>query len=581
MRYNIQFNLRTVFYVLFLFLLLPIFSIAQTTQLPYHIKPYSMESGVFNGDFEIEAADNIAFDGVVQVADAPWLKLTFSSANLGEDSYLILRSVLDGKWQRLNAVALEQWQNSSAFFNGDAVEIELHVAADDKGVYVNIADIIVGEQVQEYGVESQCGPTDDRVASSDDRACRLLNIGCTAWLITNGKLVSAGHCVSSNSLLNTLEFNVPPSLANGTLQHPGPEDQYAVNTATKVFSNGGIGNDWGVFEAFPNSNTGLTPLQAQGVAFTVVQNLGPSTIRITGYGVDGGTANQTQQTSIGPNAGSSGTTMRYVCDTEGGNSGSPIIDEATGNSVGVHTNGGCTTGGSGSNSGTSAFNTAFWNALNAGSTNPNVTCTITLNPTSGNGTLAYTMSITNNEATNQAATVWVVVTGPNGFNQTIFNRTMNLKSNRTLNRSRNYTIPVSDLGAFTFTINVGTNPTPIWDTDAKIYTKTSLEKQIVESAENLTSNPENMTLIGNYPNPFNPTTNIKYALNEDASVSIKIYNSLGQEVATLVDGFASAGYYEAVWDGRNEFGDLVSSGIYFYRMTTGNFVQVKKMLLNK
>jgi V8-like Glu-specific endopeptidase len=207
--------------------------------------------------------------------------------------------------------------------------------------------------------ESQCGTTDDRIASTDDRTARLLTIGCTAWLIADGRFVSAGHCVSSAGLANTVEFNVPPSLPNGTIQHPGPEDQYTVDDSTRVFSDAGIGNDWGVFETFPNSQTGLTALQAQGIFFNVVQDLGPAIIRITGYGIDDGAANQTQQTSTGPNAGSSGTTMRYRTDTEGGNSGSPIIDEATGNAVGIHTNAGCTSGG-GSNSGTSTFNTALW-----------------------------------------------------------------------------------------------------------------------------------------------------------------------------------------------------------------------------
>jgi V8-like Glu-specific endopeptidase len=224
-------------------------------------------------------------------------------------------------------------------------------------------EIMVGE----IGApESQCGPTDDRIASTDDRTARLLTIGCTAWLIADGRFVSAGHCVSSAGLANTVEFNVPPSLSNGTIQHPGPEDQYVVDDATRVFSDAGIGNDWGVFETFPNSQTGLTAIEAQGgVFFNVVQDLGPATIRITGYGVDDGAANQTQQTSTGPNAGSSGTTMRYQTDTEGGNSGSPIIDEATGNSVGIHTNAGCTSGG-GSNSGTSNFNTALWAQIGSG-----------------------------------------------------------------------------------------------------------------------------------------------------------------------------------------------------------------------
>ena len=107
------------------------------------------------------------------------------------------------------------------------------------------------------------------------------------------------------------------------------------------------------------------------------KTLAPPTIRITGYGVDFNdpTRNQTQQTSNGPNAGSAVTTMRYQVDTEGGSSGSPVIDDATGEAVGVHTNGGCNQAGGGSNSGTSTFNTAFWNALN-----PTISITVVPDP---------------------------------------------------------------------------------------------------------------------------------------------------------------------------------------------------------
>ena len=78
--------------------------------------------------------------------------------------------------------------------------------------------------------------------------------------------------------------------------------------------------------------------------------------------------------------------------------------------------------------------------------------------------------------------------------------------------------------------------------------------------------PTVYALNQNYPNPFNPTTKIKYDLPEQATVTLKIYNVLGQEIMTLAHGDKGAGRYEAVWDGRNSFGSVVSSGIYFYRM---------------
>jgi V8-like Glu-specific endopeptidase len=327
----------------------------QTAPLQFHMRPYTMDTGL-QASRAGESATRVAYITIVKVPGAPWLRLSFSGVSLGKSSYLTVTSLHDGAQQRLDARALAQWRNSSAYFNGDAVRIDLHLAPNESGVFARMSEVVVGEI---GSPESQCGPTDDRTPSTDPRTGRVLSIGCTAWLIEDGRFVSAGHCVSSPSLINTVEFNVPPSLPNGTIQHPGPEDQYVVDDATRVFSDNGIGNDWGVFETLPNSQTGLTALQAQGSFFDVAQDLGPATIRITGFGVDDGVANQTEQTHTGPNAGSSGTTMRYKVDTEGGNSGSPVIDEATGVAVGVHTNAGCTAGG-GFNTGTSTFNTALW-----------------------------------------------------------------------------------------------------------------------------------------------------------------------------------------------------------------------------
>ncbi|HEX9656997.1 MAG TPA: FlgD immunoglobulin-like domain containing protein [Bacteroidota bacterium] len=99
--------------------------------------------------------------------------------------------------------------------------------------------------------------------------------------------------------------------------------------------------------------------------------------------------------------------------------------------------------------------------------------------------------------------------------------------------------------------------------------------------------PESYDLGQNYPNPFNPTTVIRYALPEPSSVTLKIYNVLGQQVAELVNDVKSAGFFQAQWNGRNQYGQLVSSGVYFYRMEAhatndGNvFVSEKKMLMLK
>jgi outer membrane protein assembly factor BamB len=84
------------------------------------------------------------------------------------------------------------------------------------------------------------------------------------------------------------------------------------------------------------------------------------------------------------------------------------------------------------------------------------------------------------------------------------------------------------------------------------------------------------TLMQNYPNPFNPSTTIQFALPKDGRVSIKIFNMLGKHIATLVDGYQYAGYHEVTFNVGS-----FASGIYFYQMTAGRFVDVKKMLLMK
>ncbi|HEX2788719.1 MAG TPA: T9SS type A sorting domain-containing protein [Ignavibacteria bacterium] len=88
--------------------------------------------------------------------------------------------------------------------------------------------------------------------------------------------------------------------------------------------------------------------------------------------------------------------------------------------------------------------------------------------------------------------------------------------------------------------------------------------------------PDKHSLYQNYPNPFNPTTNIKFDLKEKSNVKLAVYNSLGKEVAVLINKELTAGSYSFDWNAEN-----FSSGIYFYRMTTDKFVETKKMLLIK
>ena len=98
--------------------------------------------------------------------------------------------------------------------------------------------------------------------------------------------------------------------------------------------------------------------------------------------------------------------------------------------------------------------------------------------------------------------------------------------------------------------------------------------------------PTQNLLLQNYPNPFNPETWIPYQLAKDTSVSVSIYDTTGQLVRTLSLGFQAAGFYNsqgraAYWDGRNELGERVASGVYFYKLETPAFQQTKRMLIVK
>jgi hypothetical protein len=88
--------------------------------------------------------------------------------------------------------------------------------------------------------------------------------------------------------------------------------------------------------------------------------------------------------------------------------------------------------------------------------------------------------------------------------------------------------------------------------------------------------PEQYTLYQNYPNPFNPSTTIKYSLPEDVRVRINIYNSLGELVAEVINKDYEAGYHKVKFGGTN-----IPSGIYFYRIIAGEFIETKKMILMK
>ena len=101
------------------------------------------------------------------------------------------------------------------------------------------------------------------------------------------------------------------------------------------------------------------------------------------------------------------------------------------------------------------------------------------------------------------------------------------------------------------------------------------------SLDDASTAPKNFMLHENYPNPFNPTTQIRFDIPRISNVTLTIYNMLGQKVRTFTMHSAPAGYHALTWNATNDFGVPVSAGLYLYQLQTEGFVQTKKMILLK
>jgi V8-like Glu-specific endopeptidase len=350
-------------------------AMAQTAPLVSEDRAAVVDSGLLPAPAG-GAGAQVVFSEVVAADGASWIRLRFDEVRLagserdGTATYLRITSFDDAAVQTMNQRQVREWRNTSAYFNGDAVLLEVLAFPGTGDSVVRMSEVTAG--LPPVGEDSICGPTDDRELSEDPRAARLLPIGCTGWMINDCShcFLTAGHCTSP---MDTVQFNVPLSTSGGGLRHPGPEDQYSVDL-TSLQSNGGqgTGNDWGYFGVFANSTTGMTPFEKQGATYEIPEvapsvTSPPQPIRVTGYGTVSlpvpGAWNQAQKTHVGPYWNKTGTHLQYQTDTTGGNSGSPVIDDSTGMAIGIHTHGGCgTTSG---NSGTAIEHSGLQAALAA------------------------------------------------------------------------------------------------------------------------------------------------------------------------------------------------------------------------
>jgi V8-like Glu-specific endopeptidase len=359
---------------------------AQAQKIPSNLEYqiYPMDTGIHANK---SLGTHLAYESVITAFGHPGkVRVQFSGFELGVHSYLTLTSLADGGKQTLDAISIRYWQGTSAIFNGDQVRLQLFVAPGEQGIYATVSQLLLecdcpspALNVSAEGLPKTLCGVDSRAASTDNRVGRIS--GCTAWLVSNGAVLTAGHC---GPVSGVFEVNVPSSSASGTTVAAAPEDQYPIDTSNRTSVDNGNGDDYTVFALLPNTSTGTRAhLRFGFFRMTREAPAAGATIRITGFGVDntpaGPVANccatdsngmcthpncnaqsRTLQTATGPfvNETGSGSVVahNYQTDSEPANSGSPIIWNANGFTIGIHTHGGCTSGGGGSNSGTSFEN---------------------------------------------------------------------------------------------------------------------------------------------------------------------------------------------------------------------------------
>ena len=115
-------------------------TVGEIAPIPFIIQPSTIESGSHNGGVQ-EAA---VFSETIQVPGATWLQVTFANYNLGSQSYILVKSILDGAEQKLTTESIQNWTTTAAF-NGDTLNVDLYVHPNDSDVFFSIKELVVGQ----------------------------------------------------------------------------------------------------------------------------------------------------------------------------------------------------------------------------------------------------------------------------------------------------------------------------------------------------------------------------------------------------------------------------------------------------
>ncbi len=602
--------MRSIPNIVLFFCILSLLSTSIYSQLSFQFVSKNSTINTHSGVHNPTGTDfSNVFTTTVTQSDAPWLQLYFSAYELGARSYIQITSTKDTAFQKLTTETLQQWKGWTAFFNGNEVTVELFQHPQDSSVFFNIEKYIYEvKDSTNYVAPSHCTyqkmTEDARIPSDYPGVARTFgynansNSGATAWLASNGAMVTAGHAVGNTFV----QFNVPQALtADGFIQHPHPSDQYVKDDSSVVFknefdenSNPILGQDWGVFGVFPNSNTGLLPGQVQpGFFRTAPDNAISEMIDHPVWGAPGGQVNVTHVAGFGADheyvfhvsghpypckeyantnrvqqddwGYQEWTPQNYIflrhINATSGNSGSPMFTNVNSLPYGfavmthVSMNTAGVTGELNSAYGTLLENPDFTAAMDAFYGNQ----TVHVDSKHFKEQTGYTRDGTVHRPYNSFSTAVAAASS----NDLLVLTKGAYQEGLTISTPMRLIAPVGG-------VLIGPNAV---DPDTAGVAKIVRGNTVAEATDDT---PYKLALYQNYPNPFNPTTTISFTIPEQQHVELIVFDLLGRRVATLVDDQKNSGAHLIHFDASR-----FSSGIYFYQLKTGSKVIRKSMTLIK
>ncbi|GAB3899787.1 hypothetical protein GCM10028803_21520 [Larkinella knui] len=554
--------------------------------------------------YQTDTVDHAQLRLLTQVTqpNTTFLRLYFAGTQLGEGSYLVLEGA-DGSRQELRKQDLENWRYSSAYFNGQSVNVSLFAATGDRntvtvsGLKVSSVPFNQTKNARQAAFSQQATKQSTVTTSAASsvtyphaKAVGRFTNGSesdgTGWIAPNGAIVATwSQQLRYIEGFDVIEFNVPPSIGT-TVRHPSPLDQYPVqmknpcqsldlyfkNVPTSYLFYTG----WLIFEPLPNG-TGLRPGERQQEYFRIATNPSNYTIDAMGdvpvdlfhYGNDNNDLLQgnntyrtlhVSQTHLLPQNSylttGQGDRDRFVLYNMpywgGSDYGAPITFAGTNVAIGVHNNGNDLNLGSGRG----FRDDSFRNELNDFFASNSVYVDPDGLSDPGTGEIHKPFRTANKAANDAPAGAQVYFARGDYYGPTTFTRPMTLRA------------PVGTvrMGLPFSSARKAAGPTipPHWleDGSSPSFDRGSAEEHQVRA----------------YPNPFRDQTEINFPFAEGGPVSVRILTTAGVPITTLPTNNAVLGQTGVYWNGTDQTGVPVPAGLYLVQVNDGNRVLTTKVL---